>query len=562
MEKTLACKLPKVQQAIQLIGQDKLILNKSKVVFRPAAHQILCKIEAVGLCFSDLKFLKQFSSHPRKSGIVSGIDPEVLEEIPSYVPGELPAVPGHETVIRIDAVGKGVEKFKTGQRYLVQTDYRWLSTENSNAAFGYNFEGALQEYVLMDERIIISPEGDSMLIPVSENISSSAVALVEPWACVEDAYACKERRNLKISGYLLIAADYKPADGILTQLFNKCGKPDHITWCSIFDSPAVLKDAVEKAANISAVKDNFYDDIIYFGSNAGTVENLFAKLAPHGLFNIVLCGGSFSRPVKIPVGRIHYGGVRIIGTSGTSPSESMGYIPESGEIRAGDKINIIGAAGPMGLMHVIRNICNEIGGQKIYAGDIDNSRIKRLNKIAAPFAKQNKIEYKTYNSKREKIDMPFDYTILMIPAPEMVCEVIMSSAVKGIINIFAGITANVCAEIDLNSYIKKQLYFIGTSGSTIDDMKAVLKRVESGKLDTNASVAAICGLDGAIDGIRAVENRSVAGKIIVYPACRGLGLITLEDLDKKMPDVFAMLNNGLWTEQAEQKLLDKYKFDV
>ncbi len=57
-----------------------------------------------------------------------------------------------------------MENFKPGERYLVQADYRWLLTANSNAAFGYNFEGALQEYVLMDERVITSPQGDSMLV--------------------------------------------------------------------------------------------------------------------------------------------------------------------------------------------------------------------------------------------------------------------------------------------------------------------------------------------------------------------------------------------------------------
>ena len=188
--------LPPTQHAVQLIGKDKLVFNKRKEVFAPGEHQILCRVEAVGLCFSDLKLLKQFSSHVRKGEIVSGIDSDILGEIPSYVPNGAPAVPGHETVVTIVAVGPGVKNFKIGQQNLVQTDYRWLRTAGSNAAFGYNFEGALQEYVLMDERIITSPQGESMLIPVSQKLSASAAALVEPWACVEDAL-CR-RRTAKI----------------------------------------------------------------------------------------------------------------------------------------------------------------------------------------------------------------------------------------------------------------------------------------------------------------------------------------------------------------------------
>ena len=98
--------------------------------------------------------------------------------MPNYVPGDKPTVPGHETVVRIVKVGPKVTRFKVGERYLVQTDYRWLPTANSNSAFGYNFEGALQEYVLVDERVITAPDGESMLIPAPEDLSASAIALV------------------------------------------------------------------------------------------------------------------------------------------------------------------------------------------------------------------------------------------------------------------------------------------------------------------------------------------------------------------------------------------------
>jgi len=90
-------------------------------------------------------------------------------------------------------------------------------------------------------------------------------------------------------------------------------------------------------------------------------------------------------------------------------------------------------------------------------------------------------------------------------------------------------------------------------------MKRMLEKAESGKLDTNVSVAAICGLEGAAEGIRAVENRSIAGKIIVYPRCRGLGLVRLEELNVKMPEVAEYLSNGLWTKKAEGKLLEAYR---
>ena len=123
--------------------------------------------------------------------------PEALAQMPHYVPGDKPVVPGHETVVRIVKVGPEVKRFKAGERYLVQTDYRWLPTKNSNSAFGYNFEGALQEYVMVDERVITAPDGESMFIPAPEDLSASAIALCEPWACVEDAYVEKQRQTFK-----------------------------------------------------------------------------------------------------------------------------------------------------------------------------------------------------------------------------------------------------------------------------------------------------------------------------------------------------------------------------
>jgi len=533
--------LPTTQYAVQLVGPDKLVLNKTKEVFKPGPHQILCRIEVVGLCFSDLKLLKQFSAHARKSEIVSGIDPQILKEIPSYVPGDAPAVPGHETVVIIEAVGPGVDNFKPGQRYLVQTDYRWLRTNGSNAAFGYNFEGALQEYVLMDERVITSPEGESLLIPASTALSASAIALTEPWACVEDAYASKERRNIKADAQMLVVADVDMPKDLLEKLLNHYGRPGHL-------------DNYES----SNLPDTIYDDVIYFGSEPQAVEKLFSKIAPQGLLNIVLCGGKFGRDIETTVGRVHYGGIRIIGTTGCDPSESMETIPETGEIREGDKINVIGAAGPMGMMHIIRNICQGVEDVSVFSGDVDDNRLANLTKIAAPLAKKNKVEYQPYNPSKDKIGAAFDYTVLMAPIPELVTSSVQSAAERGIINIFAGIPATVTTKINLDSYIEKQLYFIGTSGSTLDDMKLMLEKVESGRLDTNVSVAAVSGLDGATDGIRAVENRSIAGKIMVYPACHGLGLVPLEKLAEKMPEVAQNLHDGLWTKQTEQKLLEKY----
>ncbi|MFB3882807.1 MAG: alcohol dehydrogenase catalytic domain-containing protein [Armatimonadota bacterium] len=509
--------LPDTQSAVQLIAPRQARLNTAKPVHRPGPHQLLCRVEAAGLCFSDLKLMAQFSSHPRKRAITSGIDPAVLAEVPSYVQGDLPAVPGHEAAVRVVAVGEGVERHRPGERYLVETDYRWLPTDGSNGSFGYNFEGALQEYVLMDERVITSPEGESMLIPVPERLSASAVALVEPWACVENAYAEKQRRARKSGGRAVV----------------------------------VSGDSADLPAGA-------FDDIIYLGSSADAVEALFPRLAPRGLLSIALCGGRFDRKVTCPVGRTHYGGIRIVGTAGNDPAASMEYIPPSAEVRDGSRVHIIGAAGPMGMMHVIRILCSGVRGISLVASDTDDARLEALARLARPLAERNGIPFRVCNPAREAIPGPFDHIVVMVPAPALVAQVVEQAAPYAIINIFAGIPADVTAELDLNAYIKKHLYFIGTSGSVLEDMAAVLAKLQQGRLDTDLSVAAISGLEGTIDGFEAMEKRTIPGKVIVYPWCHGLGLTRLEELGDRLPGVAAALADGRWTKAAEERLAEAF----
>ncbi|HXN35996.1 MAG TPA: alcohol dehydrogenase catalytic domain-containing protein [Opitutaceae bacterium] len=532
---------PKTQRAVQLVGPDQLKVNEAKEIFEPGEHQVLCRVEVCGLCFSDLKLLKQFSGHARKSEIKQGVDPLALGEMPNYVPGVKPVVPGHETVVRIARVGPKVVRYKVGERYLVQTDYRWLPTANSNAAFGYNFEGALQEFVLLDERVITAPDGESMLIPAPDDLGASAIALVEPWACVEDAYRDCQRRVLKDGGRALVVGEAPVEPGRIRGL---AGKPAQVAFTT--------------ADRLAEHPDGAHDDVIYFGANPQTAEKLWAKAAAGGLVILVQDGAKFGRPVVTAVGRVHYGGIRIAGTAGGDPAAALSAIPETAEIRRGDKINIVGAAGPMGTMHVIRDLCQGVPGITVYAGDMNDDRLAALRRLAEPIASQNKASLSVYQSQREKPKCAFDYVVLMAPVPALVAEAVRDAAPRAIINIFAGIPANVTAEIDLDLYISMQAYFVGTSGSTLDDMKAVLKKVTDRQLDTNLSVAAISGLEGAIDGIRAVEKNLMPGKIVVYPFAKGLKLTALTDMALLHPAVARALSGGRWNLEAEAALKKEY----
>jgi hypothetical protein len=82
--------------------------------------------------------------------------------------------------------------------------------------------------------------------------------------------------------------------------------------------------------------------------------------------------------------------------------------------------------------------------------------------------------------------------------------------------------------------------------------------MQNHKLNPDYSVGAVCGLDAVLDGYRALESGIVSGKIIVYPACRGLPLTPLELLAGVWPDVAEQMSDGLWNANAEKTLLAHY----
>ena len=551
--------LPASQNAVQLVGPGRLVLNRSKDVPQPGPHQIVVKVEAVGLCFSDLKLLNQFSAHPRKGEIVSGIAPEVLQQIPSYVPGELPTVPGHEVSCRIVAVGSDVTRHRVGERCLVQTDYRTLPTKGSNAAFGYNFEGGLQEYVLMDERVVVDTvTGVRSLIAVSEEPSASAVALVEPWACVENSYSTTNRRTLAPGGRLLVVAE----DGHAVMGLAEAAKPGQppasvtIVAAAEVDLPwAGPSVAVIRASDVRDLPDASFDDIVYFGASKLTIDVLNDKLAVGAIINVVLAGATIGAPVSVGVGRVHYEATRWIGTVANSAAESYVTVPPSGELRPGDSLLAVGAAGPMGQMHILRSLSADVDGLSVVGTDLDDARLRSLLAKAQPVAQANGVSLRLLNTSSQPLVGTFSYHLILVPMPSLVADAVQSSEDRGLINIFAGIAVATRHDIDLDAYIARRCYMFGSSGSVVSDMEVLLSRIATGQLDTNLSVDAVSGMAGAADGLAALQDRTMAGKIVIYPSLHEVGLLSLADLGGAFPTVASKLADGHWCLEAERELL-------
>ncbi len=540
---------PATQHAIQFTGKDRFVTNTAKPVDEIGPTQLLLQVEACGICFSDTKLLHAFEDHPRKLPVVSGLSAEVLAEVPGYHPNAEPTVPGHEPVARVVAVGDEVTHFTVGERVLVQADWRHLPTPASNGAFGYNFDGALQEYVVVDERIVVH-EGEEFMLRVSDGPTAAQVALVEPWSTVEASYSRTERNTLKPGGRLLVVADSGVVPSGLEPLLA-AARPATIT---VIGAEASLVDAEAVPGLLDDVAPGV-DDIVYFGSDATTIEQLSALLGARSLLCTVLGGKAIERKVQLDVGRVHYDFVRYIGTSGTDPAEAYASVPANGEIRAHDKVAIIGAAGPMGLMHTVRTISLGLPGVVVDAADVNDERLAHLATVAGPTATERGVPLRVVNSVTSPLEPGYTYLTCLVPVPALLSQAVDLAADGAIVNAFAGFPAGTLAELDLQGIIERHVFLLGTSGSEMSDMRSLLDKLESGALDTSISLDAVCGMAGFADAIDAVNNRTSGGKIMVYPQLHDLGLVRLSELADTLPEVAAAMVDGRWTPAAEAALL-------
>ncbi len=537
--------IPTTQHAVQITGVDQIRVVDDKPVDPVGPHQLLLQVEACGICFSDTKLLHAFDSHPRKSDIVAGLTEDQLAEIPSYRPNSEPTVPGHEPVGRIVAVGESVTHYTVGDRVLVQADWKHLRTARSNGAFGYNFEGALQEYALIDERCVVAPDGEKFLLPVSEVPSAAAVGLIEPWATVEAAYVSKERQAPKPGGSMLVVADGGADTSSLDPLLG-AGGPAEVVRVT--------------PGQVAGLGDRRFDDIVYFGADSALIGELGDRLGLHAILNVVLDGRTIDGPVRVDVGRVHYDYIRYCGTTSGDAADGYAWIPANGNLRPDDRVAIIGAAGPMGMMHTIRAVTLGSEGvvvASVDATDLNDDRLAHLATEVDPIAASYGVPVRYVNTGSTPLEGGYTYVACMVPVPALVALAVTLTADGGMVNAFAGIPAGTYGEIDLQHVVAHRVYLFGTSGSDVSDMATVLRKIEAGVIDTTVSLDAVCGIAGFSDAIESVMNRTSGGKIMVFPSLPDLCLIRLKDLPEKLPEVAAKLADGLWTKQAEDALLGR-----
>ncbi|HYK98662.1 MAG TPA: alcohol dehydrogenase catalytic domain-containing protein, partial [Candidatus Acidoferrales bacterium] len=301
-------------KGIDRVGRDGM--PEEFPVAAPAPDQLLVRVDAVGLCFSDVKLIRQGGEHAKLYG-------RDLEREPTRL--------GHEAAVTVVAVGDELRaRFRPGQRLVIQPD---IYVNGRSTAYGYTIPGGLIGYHLIGREVLAADDG-AYVIPVPDDMGYADAALSEPWATVEAAYS--QRRRVV------------PADGGRTLVVARAGDA----------RPYQIDGVIAKAREVVRASDDVpagpFDDIVMLGArSAALVSRAADALAFRGVLNLVT-DAPLDGPVNIDVGRIHYHYTAFVGTSEHDAALAYGEARNRTELRRAGVTVVVGAAGPMGQMPLER----------------------------------------------------------------------------------------------------------------------------------------------------------------------------------------------------------------
>lgn len=362
--------IPKTMKAVVAFGNDiDHIEVRELPVPEPGPNQLLCRVEAAGVCTSILKLVAQGKNHT----FLNGWDPTVY-----------PIILGDEGSLTVVKAGKNLEKeYLPGTRYGIQPaadvgpiNHRERYNNNAEGmtktGVGYTLPGNLAEYILIQEEIL---ESGCMLKLPSDDIPHYAVSMAEPVSCVfssqdrqvhivkKDRFSPREARIGLLEGgvtvvigagtmgriHVEMAMRFRPRVLIVSdlvesrletirKLFGKKSEQLSIRLDTV--QPYALSEALARASDEKGA-----DDVIVAVGIQAVQQSAFSLLAKGGVVN--LFGGLPKAKSMLQVDAIdvHYRDTRIVGSSGGDAYDMMATIDliAKGQIDAGNYIYGIGS---------------------------------------------------------------------------------------------------------------------------------------------------------------------------------------------------------------------------
>lgn len=530
--------------------------------------QLLIRIDAVGLCFSDVKLIRLGNDHPKLYGRDLGVDPTRL---------------GHEAAVTVIEVGSDLtSRFNKGDRLAIQPD---IHVDGRSTAYGYTIPGGLIQYHLIGSEVLDADDG-AYVIPVSDEIGYAAAALSEPWACVEAAYTQRRRLDPLAGGKAWIIGD--PNDRTDYQ-FGQCiadvaavvmtdlSAEAHARVLESIgaDTETIVANRIEPDGYEALAKDMTagagFDDIILLDPrSAAQVTEAARQIAFRGTLNLVGQHPLDNLP-QIDFGRLHYDYTAYVGTKGPDVTAAYGEARNRCDLRPGGTAVFIGAGGPMGQMHIQRAIESDNGPATIIGVDPDGIRLAVLETSLRPLAeKANRMLVLFDPSAADETTEEMvsrltngegaDDVVVTVPVAAVMADAARLLRPDGMLVFFAGIANGTMGPLDMSRVYLHNVQYTGTSGSAISDQALVLDKAMNGSLSPALNLAAVGGIEAARDGVEAVMQGRFAGKVMIFPQVSGVPLLGLAELAEQFPDIGAALGErGEWTSEAEQLLFESYR---
>lgn len=533
----------------------------------PGADQILVRVDAVGLCYSDVKLIKQGGDHPKLYGRDLETDPTRL---------------GHEATVTVIEVGADLaDSYSPGQRLAIQPD---IYVDGKATAYGYTIPGGLVQYHLIGKEILEADGGSGYLIPVDDGVGYASAALSEPWACVEGSYMQRRRLDPSSGGTMLIIG--MPDDDTAYTTSAGLGSPSKVVLSSVSDGVRamvaehlpdadVVDDDAFDAASVAESsarhtgEDGFDDIVVLAQTSADLIEELAKVLAYRGMMTMVGTEPLDGLPL-IDVGRLHYHYTAFVGTNSPDLAAAWGEERNRAETKAGGVAVYVGAGGPMGQMHIQRAIEKVDGPATIIGIDLDDDRLEKARIMLEGLAEEKGRKFILHNpgddpnSTQALLDAETDGqgaddVVVSVPVGPVMGDAATMMSPNGMLVLFAGVPNGTLAPLNMSNVYLHNAQYTGTSGSSIADQVSVLAKATDGSLTPSRALAAIGGIEAGQDGVRALLEGDYAGKVMIFPQLSGLELTGLDELVDRYPEIGEALGeNDTWTPEAERLLFERF----
>ncbi len=522
-------------------------------------ENIIVRVDAVGLCFSDIKLISSGSAHPRIEG----------RDLAKH-----PTVPGHEVTMTVVGVGdKWKGKFALGSRWIIQAD---IIYKGKGTAFGYAIPGGLSQYAVIGTEVLEGDEG-CYLLPVRPETGLAEAALVEPWTCVIASYQIAARTRMREGARVVIAGfpkgqialDLAGLDGQKISSIAHAGLSDanrkavedlaRRTGASLTAASSVLEAAAGQPGAAAPAP----TEVICAGTpDRDTFAKLVAAIDADGVLGVHTSQPDGDLPVD--VGKAHYRRLELVGSTDGAVAASYGANTREALVPGG-RAWFVGGAGPMGQMHVIKAVMDQKGPSQILVTDLSDERLASLKHLVSRLCQDcgRKLALRFENPKdlsgdeleaflSKEYPGGFDDIVVLVPVAAIISQASHYIAPRGVMNVFAGVKVGTISDLPLSAIARDKARVTGSSGSPLSAMRETLRLTESGGLNTAYSLAAVGDMNAAAKGLKALMDNTYPGKVVIFPFANGIGLKSIRELARELPELAPKLLDGqYWTREAE-----------